>query len=123
MRNCFVCFILIIICSNFLYSSDFFDKNMTIKPYHQAVNLKCSDCHLEKDKKDYKFVKTEVCLTCHVSKKYLADRLAFLEHKNPHNSIHDGMGLNCRTCHSSHKPSYNMCADCHKAKNWMREIK
>lgn len=114
--------ILLLFC--FIFENSYSDEqNRTIKPYHKEVLIDCRDCHGRIDKKDFKPVKTPVCLECHKSKQSLAEKLDFLKDKNPHNSIHDGLNLNCYSCHSEHKPSYNMCKDCHNTSTWMRDIK
>ncbi|CZE48117.1 cytochrome c3 family protein [Campylobacter geochelonis] len=102
-----------------------YDQNQTyaLKNAHKDAKLQCFHCHEGTDIKEYKEVKTDTCLTCHESKEKVAKRLYFLGEKNPHNSVHDGANLSCHVCHNSHKPSFNMCNDCHNTKNWMREIK
>lgn len=99
------------------------ENDKAIKPHHKEVQMDCRDCHGNVSKENYKSVETLTCLQCHSSKEKLADRLKFLGKKNPHNSIHDGQNLNCYSCHNEHKPSYNMCTDCHNTSKWMREIK
>lgn len=98
-------------------------KEYAIKDYHTKIAIGCVNCHEGTDKTKYKAVPESTCLSCHISKEKVADRLAFLGGKNPHSSVHDGPNLSCHECHNSHKPSYNMCKDCHNTKNWMREIK
>lgn len=93
-----------------------------IKPYHKALSLKCEHCHETSEPKAGERLGDKVCLDCHKSKEFLATRLEYLGKKNPHNSIHDGTNLSCYVCHSSHKPSQNMCKDCHNTKTWMKEI-
>ncbi|AJC86436.1 flavocytochrome c, heme subunit [Campylobacter sp. RM16704] len=110
------------LCFNFLYA-DNVDLNKTMKPHHKSVQISCKDCHGAIPKEKFKPVQTQTCLNCHKSKEFLAQRLDFLDKKNPHNSIHDGLNLNCYSCHNEHKPSYNMCEDCHNTSKWMREIK
>lgn len=52
----------------------------------------------------------EMCLQCHISDEYLVNATDFLYY-NPHLS-HWGE-LECRECHFSHEPQYNLCAECH----------
>lgn len=102
-------------------------KEFPIKSHHENLSLSCTDCHEGQgdDPKNYKLVGDEGCLSCHKSKVALADRLKFMDalHVNPHNSIHDGPKLYCDECHNEHKPSTNMCLDCHsnEVKLWMRK--
>lgn len=100
-----------------------------LKKTHAGLSLECIFCHAEQGNNPEKFEAPEetVCLECHKSKQYLADRLAFMDtlKANPHNSVHDGPNLYCDECHREHEPSVNMCSECHlkEIKNnvWMRK--
>ncbi len=104
-------------------------KKFPIKNHHEKLSLDCMFCHEGQGKNPEKFgyVDEKVCISCHKSKKHLADRLKFMDklHVNPHNSIHDGPTLYCDECHNEHKPSVNMCSECHEKEIqtnlWMRK--
>ncbi len=104
-------------------------KKYPLKSHHAELSLKCVFCHEGQgdNPEEFGLVEEEACISCHKSKKYLAKRLAFMDklHVNPHNSIHDGPTLYCDECHNEHKPSVNMCAECHekeiKTDLWMRK--
>ncbi len=105
------------------------EKKYSMKTEHAKLSLECVFCHegQGKDASSFEAPEEDACLSCHKTKEYLAERLAFMDtHKaNPHNSIHDGPNLYCDECHREHEPSVNMCAECHEAeieKNiWMKE--
>jgi cytochrome c nitrite reductase small subunit len=52
----------------------------------------------------------EMCLQCHISNEYLAQKTALLD-RNPHDS-HWGP-LPCNTCHISHGEQIDYCSTCH----------
>lgn len=101
-------------------------KEFPIKSHHENLSFECIHCHAGQgdDPKKYETPGDEGCLSCHKDKQYLANRLKFMDvlHVNPHNSIHDGPNLFCDECHNEHKPSENMCAECHEhdIKIWMK---
>lgn len=102
-------------------------KEFPIKPAHSKLSFDCVYCHEGQgnNPKEFTMPGDKGCLSCHKSKIYLAERLKFMDnlHVNPHNSIHDGPRLYCDECHNEHKPSINMCAECHEhdVKIWMKE--
>ncbi|MFT7005065.1 MAG: hypothetical protein ACJAWW_002434 [Sulfurimonas sp.] len=104
-------------------------KKYSMKTEHAKLSLECVFCHVDQgeDASNFEAPEEDACLSCHKSKQYLAERLSFMDtHKaNPHNSIHDGPNLYCDECHREHKPSVNMCSECHEKeiKNnlWMKE--
>lgn len=106
------------------------EQKFPVKAAHAKLSLSCVFCHEQQgnDPEEWESVEEDTCLTCHKSKEYLADRLAFMDtlKANPHNSIHDGPNLSCDECHNEHIPSENMCAECHekeiKENIWMRKM-
>lgn len=100
-----------------------------LKKTHAGLSLECVYCHMDQgdDPEKFELPDEEVCLNCHQSKEYLAQRLEFMDtlKANPHNSIHDGPNLYCDECHREHQPSINMCAECHEKEInnnvWMKE--
>ena len=100
-----------------------------LKPIHASLSLKCVFCHEGQghNVEEFKSVRETTCLECHGTKKKLAERLGFIDSikANPHNSIHDGTRLACDECHNEHKPSTNMCSECHEKEIqtniWMRQ--
>lgn len=101
-------------------------KEYPSKPHHAALSLECIHCHEGQgdNPKEFETPGDKGCLSCHKDKHYLADRLKFMDQLkvNPHNSIHDGPTLFCDECHNEHKPSVNMCIECHEhdIKLWMK---
>ncbi|PLY09800.1 MAG: cytochrome C [Arcobacter sp.] len=102
-------------------------KEFPIKSHHDSLSLECIHCHdgQGNNPREFETPGDKGCLSCHKNKEYLANRLVFMDdlHANPHNSIHDGPNLFCDECHNEHKPSINMCAECHEhdIKIWMKE--
>lgn len=102
-------------------------KEFPMKSHHDSLSLECIHCHTGQgdDPKEFQTPGDEGCLSCHKNKEFLANRLVFMDdlHVNPHNSIHDGPNLFCDECHNEHKPSINMCAECHEhdVEIWMKE--
>lgn len=100
-----------------------------LKPIHASLSLKCVFCHEGQGNnvEEFKVVRETTCLECHGTKQKLAERLGMIGtiNANPHNSIHDGTRLACDECHNEHKPSTNMCAECHEKEiqtnMWMRQ--
>lgn len=105
------------------------EEKFPLKSVHSSLSLECVFCHVDqgKDPEHFEAAEEEACLSCHKTKVYLAERLSFMDtHKaNPHNSVHDGPNLYCDECHNEHKPSINMCAECHEKEIenniWMKE--
>ena len=103
-------------------------EKFTIKMSHAKNSFDCVFCHEGQgtNPEEFEAPDEEVCLSCHKSKEYLAERLAFMDtlKANPHNSIHDGPNLYCDECHNEHKPSINMCAECHEKEvpSWMKDV-
>lgn len=105
------------------------EKKYPLKPVHANLVFECVFCHEGQGSHAEEFTAPDeqVCLDCHKSKEYLATRLGFMDtlKSNPHNSVHDGPNLYCDECHNEHKPSVNMCAECHekeiKENLWMKE--
>ncbi|MGL5948049.1 MAG: cytochrome c3 family protein [Aeromonas sp.] len=92
-----------------------------LKPHHAALGLSCTNCHQGQDPAAYKPLQTKDCLSCHTSAEKVAKRTAFMDanHTNPHNSLHDGLDLDCYECHAEHKPSNNLCQTCHdNTRDW-----
>ncbi|PAF44365.1 cytochrome c3 family protein [Helicobacter sp. 11S02629-2] len=95
--------------------TDFSQNAFSIKGIHKKLDLKCSDCHLEKDPKDYSSAMNKSCLKCHGTYEQLREYTGGLGHDL---NIHAGPhyeALDCDNCHKSHsdeKP-INMCSRCH----------
>lgn len=98
--------------------------NYSLKPHHKKLQFECVMCHSKAEENVYKKLETNDCLTCHKSKEAVARRTEFMDvnHTNPHNSLHDGLDLDCHECHSEHKPSKNLCSFCHNTENWMNPV-
>lgn len=98
------------------------------KPHHEHLSFDCVDCHFGQgdDPSKFKAIGDAGCLSCHKDKKILAQRLQFMDtlKANPHNSVHDGPTLYCDECHFEHKPSVNMCSECHEHEvpQWMNGV-
>jgi hypothetical protein len=116
--------------SETLHVSSELKAKYPLKSHHADLSLECVYCHEGQGKDPSKFEDPDetACLSCHKSKDYLAQRLAFMDtiKANPHNSVHDGKNLYCDECHHEHEPSENMCAQCHekeiKTNIWMRKV-
>ena len=101
---------------------------------HSKSGIGCLECHQltaeqQKDnvtKFERKAFKTpldqrqypnDFCLRCHGSYKEVAERTRDFQKKNlsmnPHES-HYGE-IDCSLCHKSHKPSVDLCSECHPA--------
>lgn len=102
---------------------------------HADAKLKCHDCHqaaiTEQAREGVLFVTgsyedplkkrqfpREFCLRCHTDFDAVKAKTNF-EESNPHDS-HNGE-QNCYECHSMHRQSQVMCAQCHQF-NWMDEL-
>lgn len=99
-------------------------EDFGLKSHHEKLQLECSDCHVNSDKGEYKRLETNDCLQCHNSTETVAKRTQFMDvnHTNPHNSLHDGLDLDCYECHAEHKPSQNLCSFCHNTTTWMGQV-
>lgn len=99
-----------------------------LKHEHKKLSLECIFCHENQgnDPEKYEAPEEEVCLSCHKSKDYLAERLSFMDvlKTNPHNSNHYGKRQTCDECHLEHEESYNMCVKCHESvlPFWMGKV-
>lgn len=92
---------------------DFSEKAYEVKGIHKKLNLKCNDCHLEAQAKDYSSAMLNSCIKCHGDYSKLAEYTAGYGHNNNvHQSPHYEK-LDCDNCHKTHKPSVNMCTRCH----------
>ncbi|CZE47454.1 cytochrome c3 family protein [Campylobacter geochelonis] len=103
--------------------TDFSSKAFPIKGIHKKLDLKCTDCHLEKDEKDYSSAMQTSCLQCHESYPKLREYTGGLGHDH---NIHEGPhyeALDCDNCHKTHdeKP-VNMCAKCHNQESMLKLI-
>jgi uncharacterized paraquat-inducible protein A len=80
---------------------------------HKGKGVECSACHNESPPKAS--VPMAACLKCHGSYAKVAKRTDNVS-PNPHASPHvDKMGeIACEKCHHAHKPSVDMCAECHE---------
>ncbi|PSM51792.1 cytochrome c3 [Campylobacter blaseri] len=115
MLKIFKIFIICIFISPlYLGAIDIFTKeNYPIKSHHEKLGFTCSNCHKEKDPKEYKALSTDECLSCHKSYENLAELTSYLGYDdNIHASPHYP-NMDCATCHSSHKKSKNYCVMCH----------
>lgn len=85
---------------------------------HQALNMKCADCHATA--KPVAAAPVAACLKCHGNadgiypgkgaKPYVGDGGA-IKTLNPHQS--HLVELPCNECHKVHKASVNYCDNCH----------
>lgn len=102
--------------SNIAHISLLNRSNYPLKPFHQKLQLTCSNCHGSADESTYEPLSTADCLSCHGSAERVASRTGFMDanQTNPHRSLHDGLDLDCYECHAEHKPSPgNLCQTCH----------
>ncbi|QIZ77271.1 cytochrome c3 family protein [Ferrimonas lipolytica] len=79
---------------------------------HATMGMTCVDCHGEADRQP---VVTAKCTECH-DVADLAEATAVtpsVTATNPHDHRHNGTATNCNACHNVHKPSVNVCGDCH----------
>lgn len=105
--------------------SDELRQKHKLKPHHERFKFTCIDCHNNQgtDPSKFKAIGDNGCISCHGDKKRIAQRLEYMDllKANPHNSVHDGPTLYCDECHNEHKPSQNMCTECHEHEvpQWM----
>ena len=96
---------------------------------HFQANVGCKDCHYDYTvveevaslvqyvSGDYdkvikrRKVENDMCLQCHISLDYQADRTDFLN-KNPH--LSHWPDLRCTSCHISHDKQEDYCSRCHE---------
>jgi hypothetical protein len=76
---------------------------------HKNRGMDCSGCHKESPPKQD--VPMAVCLGCHGDYGKVAAKTNEID-PNPHDS-HLG-GIDCGKCHHAHKPSVNVCNECHE---------
>ena len=84
------------------------EQRMLLGDKHKEMGIQCEGCH--KEMPPQKKVPAAICQECHGDYNTLAGKTEKVE-PNPHMS-HEGR-LPCETCHHSHKPSEDHCADCH----------
>lgn len=92
---------------------------MSLKPYHEKMNLTCETCHSQKlGKTQWTKPSNEACLSCHGSYEKVAAKTAHLPsgEPNPHASSHYGNGILCVACHAEHQKSEVYCNNCHQFK-------
>jgi nitrate/TMAO reductase-like tetraheme cytochrome c subunit len=95
---------------------------------HYEANVGCKDCHSDYTVGDqltslWRYVTgdyaiiwqrlrvdDDMCLQCHISLAYHADRTDHLR-RNPH--LSHWPDLTCTSCHMSHQPQVDYCARCH----------
>ena len=93
-----------------LFSSSLFAQTTpNLADRHVAKGVQCAACHTENP--PAKAVSTEKCQSCHGDFEAMKQKTAKLS-PNPH---YTHMGDQpCEECHKGHKPSINMCSQCHK---------
>jgi nitrate/TMAO reductase-like tetraheme cytochrome c subunit len=100
----------------------------TLDSVHAKAGVECKQCHSEYKVPQelasaFNFVTgnydpalprkkygDEMCLQCHISLDYQADKTDFLS-RNPHRSHYSD--IRCRTCHISHGEQIDYCSQCH----------
>ncbi|MBF7044923.1 cytochrome c3 family protein [Campylobacter volucris] len=89
-------------------------ENYPIKNHHAKLNMDCKLCHGSKvSENKFEIVTREKCLECHKSYEALEKLTANLGYEdNVHASPHYPK-MDCKLCHSSHKPTQNYCIMCH----------
>ncbi len=91
------------------------DQKYPISGIHNKLGLACADCHKEKNKAEYSNSVNKGCSSCHGKPEEIADKTGHLGHlNNIHNSPHWGNEINCNMCHKAHKPTQNLCLQCHE---------
>lgn len=116
-------------CHNMEDHVDSYMNGTNMDNIHYQANVGCKDCHSDYTVKDeaaslvsyvagdydkvFKKIKVEddMCLECHISLDYHADRTDFLN-KNPHKS--HWPELRCTSCHVSHDEQVDYCSRCHE---------
>lgn len=118
--SCFTTSLIVASESNSLKQFPIMPKNdtYTIQNYpmdgiHKKLGLSCTDCHSESKGEDYSNAMLKTCLQCHESYEKVKERTGHLGHNNNiHQSPHFE-DLACDVCHKTHKPSQNLCVQCH----------
>ena len=77
---------------------------------HIAKGLQCESCHGPGKKIEEPGL--EQCAKCH-EPKALAEKTKNAKPRNPHNSPHYNLTLECNFCHLQHEKPVNFCAQCH----------
>lgn len=95
---------------------------------HMQANVGCKDCHVDYTLRDelesgFKFLTgdyekvlsrrrfdDQMCLNCHISMEYQAQRTDFLT-RNPH--LSHWPDLRCGSCHLAHDRQVDYCSQCH----------
>lgn len=116
-------------CHNMESHVDSYLNGNSMDNIHHQANVGCKDCHsdysvidettslIKYATGDYekvfkrRKVEDEMCLQCHISLDYHADRTDFLN-KNPHQS--HWPELRCTSCHISHDEQVDYCSRCHE---------
>lgn len=80
---------------------------------HKKLNLGCKECHSESKEEDYSNAMKETCFKCHESYEKLKERTGHLGHTNNVHASPHFTNIDCDICHKSHKPSQNLCLQCH----------
>lgn len=107
MKNIFLS---LISCVFFLFSLESFAQGETfLADRHAQKGVNCVACHTETPPQQA--VPTEKCQSCHGDFEAMKEKTKNLS-PNPH---YTHMGDQpCGECHNAHKPSVNMCGQCHK---------
>ncbi|GIU37888.1 cytochrome c3 family protein [Shewanella schlegeliana] len=86
----------------------------SIKQHHIDAlgdDMNCRTCHTTKGA--FERPSDQACIDCHGGMHDIPTEPNRFD-KNPHNSHHYEDLLECMVCHSEHKPSKDICSDCHK---------
>lgn len=114
-------------CHNMQRHVDSYLNGTTLDSVHAKANVMCKDCHdytlAAEIESGIKYVtgnydesmprrkfSQDMCIKCHISMEYHANRTDFLE-RNPHYS--HWPDLQCTNCHISHGEQVDYCAQCH----------
>ena len=87
-----------------------------VKSYHfkaMGSAMECQTCHgvaVPTERPD-----GQACLACHGPMSQIKTQ-PNADDKYPHQSHHYGDLLSCVACHAEHKPSKDLCSNCHKVK-------
>lgn len=116
-------------CHNMEYHVNSYTDSNHLDNVHAQAGVECQDCHTdytltEKIKSGWQYVigdydrlpskrkfTDEMCLECHISMEYQADKSDFLP-KNPH--LSHWPDLRCGSCHLSHEEQIDYCSRCHE---------
>ncbi|MFV0480660.1 MAG: cytochrome c3 family protein [Campylobacteraceae bacterium] len=98
------------------------DADYPLNGIHKKLDLTCTDCHKEEKKEDYSNAMYGSCFSCHGTPAKLTESTGYLGHTNNiHDSPHWGNQIACDTCHKAHKPTQNLCLQCHE-QNVMKNL-